>query len=169
LAKTRPADASSAESAKKESKPLETPAAELAAFLGAVNKMTSRLMGAPAAAGIDITIPDWLLLRIISEGGAASIAEVARKIGVSRQRAHQQVAQLEAAGLLAPASGEDVRSRRLALSDAGRELIRRIDDGFGEALTKPGEATLKQIHTARRAAQKVSQALAPRKDIPAEA
>ena len=155
-------DVDGKKSVKKPPAAQESEVAELAAFLATANKIANRLQ-TTALADLGIAIPDWLLLRVVHDEGRISMSEAARKIGVTRQRVHQQVAQLQASRLVTASEGEDGKSKALELAAAGRTLIAQVEKAIRDALAQEGEAPVQQIHAARRSAARVAKALVPRK------
>jgi len=142
----------------------------VATFLVLVGRITGRLQSGAALKDLGITMPDWLLLRVVKDTPAISMASAARRIGVSRQRVHQQATKLEAAGFLALSKGEDEKARELTLSPAGDSLVARSDKALMDVLAPDGKIPSKEIQSARRSAGKIARLLAQKKaDEEAEA
>jgi DNA-binding MarR family transcriptional regulator len=69
----------------------------------------------------------WGVMEHLFDHGPASVGELARALGISHPSVSQTRRSLEAAGLVeAQADALDGRSRRLALSPAGRDLYQRM-------------------------------------------
>jgi DNA-binding MarR family transcriptional regulator len=133
---------------------------DLAAFLVLTNRIATRLQGTAAISQSGVALADWLLLYAIRDASMASLAEVARKIGVSRQRVHQQASDLEAAGLVTVAASEVGKGRRLSLSPRGLELLGTIHDQMQKALASCGGSLATQIRNARRSAARLAKGYA---------
>jgi DNA-binding MarR family transcriptional regulator len=133
---------------------------DLAAFLVLTNRIATRLQKTTAVSQSGVALADWLLLYAIKDASMASLAEVARKIGVSRQRVHQQASELEAAGLVAVAASEAGKGRRLSLSPKGLELLGTIHDQMQKALESSGGSVATQIRNARRSAARLAKGYA---------
>jgi DNA-binding MarR family transcriptional regulator len=127
-----------------------------------VNKITGRLQSDAALEEIGIAIPDWLLMRAVKDAGALSMSAAARKIGVSRQRIHQQATALQSAGFLTVSKGEDQKSRQLTFSSSGEALIADVEKRLLAALAREGKMPMTEIQAARRTAGKVNKILAPK-------
>lgn len=140
------------------------PQSQLAAFLITVNRITGRLQSEAALKDMGIAIPDWLLLRAVKDATPLSMAAAARRIGVSRQRVHQQATKLQAVGLLTTSSGEDDKTRQLTLSAAGDALLERAETSLLGALSRDGKVPANEIESARRAAGRVAKILIPKKN-----
>jgi biotin operon repressor len=136
---------------------------ELADFMASVNRITSRLQQVAASPDSDVAISDWVLLRAISDQSPMSMADVARKIGVSRQRVQKQVAALQSASLLIASVGADGKSRQFSLSKTGSTLVGRIEKGFRDDLQLEGEEAAARIHAARMSALRLARAFSPKK------
>ena len=136
---------------------------ELAEFIASVNRITSRLQQVASSPDSDVAISDWVLLRAISNQSHMSMADVARTIGVSRQRVQKQVAALLSAKLLTSSVGPDAKSRQFFLSKSGATLVDRIEKGFRDVLQLEGEEAAARIHAARMSAFRLARAFSPKK------
>ena len=119
--------------------------ADLAGLLVTANRIGERLQRLASLA--EVSVADWLLMRSLDGAEPLTKAAVARKIGVSRQRAHQQVNQLQRRGLINPSSEAD---RALALSPEGEAAIRLIEDEVAAALAVDGAVRAEDLKAARR-------------------
>ncbi|MDG3441474.1 MarR family winged helix-turn-helix transcriptional regulator [Nitrospirillum amazonense] len=69
----------------------------------------------------------WGVMEHLAEQGPASVAELARALGITQPSVSQTRRSLEVAGLIqAQSDPRDARSRRLDLSDQGRALYRQL-------------------------------------------
>ena len=136
---------------------------ELADFMASVNRITHRLQQVAVSPESDVAVSDWILLRAINDQHPMSMADVARKIGVSRQRVQKQVAALRSARLLKATLGPDAKARQFSLSKAGLSLVERIEKSFREGLQLDGEQAAARIHAARMSALRLARAFAPKK------
>ena len=129
---------------------------ELVGFLIGVNKITTRLQAAVTQPDLDVTMSDWILLRAITNDNPLSMADLARKIGVSRQRVQKQATILQTVGLVKTSGAAELKARQLSLTKAGNTVVERIEKSIGEALPIQGELTAKRIHGARMAAMRLA-------------
>lgn len=107
------------------------------------------------AAGFDdVTLTDTNLLANLDTGGTI-ISALARRAGVTRQAAGQQVAALERAGyVVRSTSGRDARASVITQSERGRELLATaldvvadLEGGYEAHLGPSRFATLKGLLT----------------------
>jgi DNA-binding MarR family transcriptional regulator len=146
-----------------QSKPLEpgSELADLAQLLVCVNRIGNRLQDAADQKNANLTISGWLLLRTLQTEGPLPMARAAIRIGMTRQRVHQQAKPLEAAGLVSITQG-DSNTRRLALEPAGEALVKSLDEAFLKALAGSGDAPpALPLHAARMGAGRVLKAMTP--------
>lgn len=72
-------------------------------------------------------LPPLLALR---RGGAMSVGDLSRALGVTQPGVSRMTAALEAAGLVrSQAAEDDRRARHIALTKAGRRLLEKLDGG----------------------------------------
>ncbi|MEA1672074.1 MarR family winged helix-turn-helix transcriptional regulator [Nitrospirillum sp. BR 11163] len=70
----------------------------------------------------------WGVMEQLMEGGAASVSELARALGISQPSVSQTRRSMEAAGLIETQDDpRDARSRRIDLSAQGRALYARLE------------------------------------------
>jgi len=101
---------------------------ELAALISAINSFSRRLSRRLTKKDAAFRIGDWLLLKRLSSRSPEQMAELAKQMGVSRQRAQKQVSELVASRLLIVEDDpKDERRKRVALTEAGRERLRQMD------------------------------------------
>jgi len=120
-------------------------------LLGACNAaLNERVLGdIRRAVGDDVRFNDGYLFQHLVPG-ATSVTDLARKLGVSQQAASQQVADLQARGLVdRRADPRDARARLVELSDRGRQVVeagRRsraaVNDELADLLGVPGRDAL---------------------------
>ena len=83
---------------------------------------------------LHLTFPEYICLRMLSQGPGMSNAELARSVNVSRQAMNMVLRGLQERGLVTrPATAPAGRSRPAALTDAGAELLRGTDSGVRAA------------------------------------
>lgn len=113
---------------------------ELAALISAINTFSRRLSRRLNKKDPDFRIGDWLLLKRLSWKSPAQMAELAKQMGVSRQRAQKQVSELAANELVTVESDpKDERRKRVALTEAGRARLQQMDALIeAEAAELPG-------------------------------
>jgi DNA-binding MarR family transcriptional regulator len=133
----------------------DAPMSELAAFLISINRITNRLQSTAALSG-DLTVSDWLLLRAYCDHKPESVADLARKVGVSRQRVHKQVAALQAEGLVT------VSARELSLTKAGNQFLETVETDLLKSLQEGSEG---RIHAARMSALRLARGFVPKEKI----
>jgi DNA-binding MarR family transcriptional regulator len=138
--------------------------ADLADIIATVNRIADRLQKTLFVLDIDVTITDWLLLHALKESGAMSMSETSRRIGVSRQRVHQQAKPLVEAGLIEAGEGE-ARVRPLRLTDAGAEMLASLEATFSEVLAANlGTVPTQQIRNGKTNVKRIFRAMTEKKD-----
>lgn len=109
----------------------------------AVRRLQADLVHGLAAAGVSpITPAHTTVLAHLDDDAAVSVAELARRAGVTRQTMHRAVAQLIDEGLLTSRLGAGFpRSTLIEYSDTGRsrravamKVLRHIDDALSQRL-----------------------------------
>lgn len=137
---------------------------DLAVIIATVNRICDRLRETLSVLEIDLTVSDWLLLHMLKENGALSMSEASRRIGLSRQRVHQQTGPLIQAGLIAAGDGE-TRSIPLALTETGRAMLGSLEQSFAEVLaTNLGVAPTQHIRNGKTNVRRIFRAMAEKKD-----
>jgi DNA-binding MarR family transcriptional regulator len=138
--------------------------ADLAGLLISTSRIASHLETALSAAGSPVSLTDWLLLHTLNAEGPLPASRVAYKIGVTRQRVHQQVGPLRKAELL-EVTDADGKSKVLTLTSAGTALIHQLEQQVMKALSaKDGEIPVSQIRTASMGARRIVRAISPQRD-----
>lgn len=132
----------------------------LANFLVLTNRISSRLQEAAALSNSIGSLADWLLLHSVRGNESTSMSDVARKIGVSRQRVHQQATELQASGLIKVAKSTDGKARQLSLTAKGRDVLNTVEKSLRQAIGSK-EAFATQLQSARRSAGRLAKGLAP--------
>ena len=136
--------------------------ADLAALIAGMNKVMSHLQSVASAANGSIHVTDWLLLHSLTEENNLPMAQAARRIGVSRQRVHQQVESLKRANLL---EGDDSggKNKPLSISAAGRDLVQRMEAELGKALSAvEGTMPSDKLLGAKRSILRLGKAILPK-------
>ena len=88
------------------------------------------------SAGYELTLTEWRVLRTIGQGRhEPSIADLARRAGMTRQSAHRTVSALQRSGWLqlAPRTS-DRRILVVSLTAAGRRWLARLDSAMRDLL-----------------------------------
>ncbi len=123
----------------------------LALLQRGVRWFSDELLERLAAAGVDpITPAHTVVLAYLDPGTSLSIAELARRAGVTRQTMHRAVTQLVDEGLLASTPGPGFpRSTLIELTTAGRQrrdiasgILRDLEQGLASQL---GTAALAEL------------------------
>ncbi|WP_066921734.1 MarR family winged helix-turn-helix transcriptional regulator [Steroidobacter denitrificans] len=115
-----------------------SPANSIGYLLRRANKL-SMARAEAAFAGNEITFTQWIVLALVSNGTAATCAELSRNIGYSSGAMTRLIDQLEARDLLVRRRDEmDRRVTRLALTAAGHvtftDLAAKVVDRWNEVL-----------------------------------
>ncbi|MDF2095178.1 MarR family winged helix-turn-helix transcriptional regulator [Aquibaculum arenosum] len=101
---------------------------ELAALVSTINAFSRRLGRKLSRRDPSFRLGDWLLLKRLSGAPSNQMAELAKQLGVSRQRAQKQVAELVMQGYLVTAGDpKDERRKRVELTEQGWERLRSMD------------------------------------------
>lgn len=157
--------------AEKKKRPEIEPGSEitdLAMLLGTVNRISDRLQKAAATVEANTTMTDWLLLRVLQAEGSLSMSDAARRIGVSRQRVHQQIKPMAEAGLIDVGEG-DYGIKPLTLTDKGRDLVKRLEEKFTQSLSlNTGTMPTAPMRAAQAGSRRILRAMAQKK-VAAEA
>jgi DNA-binding MarR family transcriptional regulator len=97
----------------------------LAAGLG---RLLASVSSMPAFKKNEINISEWVTLFILEQSNKASTKQLARRLGVTRQRIHQILSALIDAGLIVMrVSPEDSRRNEISLTDAGSTRLRVVN------------------------------------------
>lgn len=135
----------------------------VAGFLANANKISDALQTIATDVDATITMTDWLLLHALSSEGSLPMTKAASRIGVTRQRVHQQSTPLQTAGLITIADGEG-KTRLLSIAPAGSALHKKLEKTFSKALTKEeGNMPTGLIHNAKQASAKIARLLGPKR------
>jgi DNA-binding MarR family transcriptional regulator len=128
----------------------------LALLQRTVRDMQDDLVAGLEAAGVEpITPAHTTVLAHLDDDAALSIAELARRAGVTRQTMHRAVAQLVDEGLLTSRPGAGFpRSTLIEYSDVGRQrravamgVLRRLERELGERWGAGDVAHLREVLT----------------------
>lgn len=85
-----------------------------------------------------ITRVQWLLLRHLTRSGSATIGQLAVHLDVRPSTMSQMIDRLEKSGLVRRGSDTgDARVKLVTLTEEGRDLIRRTESQWVEALSEP--------------------------------
>ncbi len=107
-------------------------AAGLAAFYGHAMRPSNRLIA--EFERLDLSFTQFKALSAATEG-EPTVKELAERLGLSLPGASRAVDQLARRGLLdRREDADDRRCKRLSVTDAGRELVHRLDDARRDAL-----------------------------------
>jgi len=132
---------------------------DLAVLIAGMNKVMSHLQSAVNSANASIHITDWLLLRSLAEENNLPMAQAARRIGVTRQRVHQQIESLKGAKLIEVESAEG-KGKTISISKAGRELVQATENELKKALASAeGTMPTKELNGARRVIMRLGKAI----------
>ena len=104
---------------------------DLTAFLpyqlAAASARVSRMFAERYRAEFGISIAEWRVLAHLAQSGTVSVREICAHVDMDKPRVSRAAARLEAAGYLTKRENcDDRRLVDLALTDAGRDLLRRI-------------------------------------------
>ena len=131
----------------------------LAGLLANANKIADRLQNAATQVDTNILMTDWLLLHTLIGEGPLSMSKAASKIGLTRQRVHQQASTLKAAGLLEIVE-TDAKTKTLAAAPGAKQLMNKLDRAFHEAISGAnGEIPIGPINTAFTSTRRIVKAM----------
>lgn len=78
---------------------------------------------------LDVTWPQWMVMNVLAHDLAQTPAQVAAHIGVDRSAVTRLVDRLEKKGMVERHhDGLDRRSIKVVLTDAGKRLVRHLDE-----------------------------------------
>ncbi len=83
-----------------------------------------------ALAGEGITVAQFALLRTLIRIGPASLTRFGEATGHDRTTLNRTLGSLEKAGWVRSGAGDDKRARIVAITDAGREAVRRAEPAW---------------------------------------
>lgn len=138
----------------------DEPLSELAGFFVLTNRISSRVQNSVDDAGEKCSIGDWLLLHAVNGGESGSMSDVARKVGVSRQRVHQQATALQEAKLLTVVSAPEGKGRSMSLTSEGKTALKKADTAIASMFKHSDDFSTK-VQGARKAVARLSKAIAP--------
>ena len=105
-----------------------TTSARLGADIREIWKLTSAMVGRPAAE--EVTIDQYWILRFLHDSGPRSIKDIAAEMGISHSPATISVKRLEGRRLVRRVRGhEDERVVTVSLTERGRRLFERWREG----------------------------------------
>ncbi|HZG74778.1 MAG TPA: MarR family transcriptional regulator [Paenibacillus sp.] len=116
--------------------------ANLEQFLASLQAVNRHLRSSTwdAQRQLPITKVQWLLLRQLQRRGAATIGQLAAHLDVRASTMSQMLDRLERSGYVTREQDEsDARVKNIALTEAGRETIRRTEDAWRASLAEPFE------------------------------
>ena len=129
---------------------------DLASVIVNVNRIGDRLQQIAKGENENLTITDWLLLHALAHEGPLVMTKAAYKIGVSRQRVHQQSAALKAIGVISVAVNPDGKTKTLHIAKLGVDLVRRMDEEIRKVLSsETGSLPTELLHNAKRNAARI--------------
>ena len=105
-----------------------TTSARLGADIREIWKLTSAMVGRPAAE--EVTIDQYCIVRFLHDSGPRSIKDIAAEMGISHSPATISVKRLEGRRLVRRVRGhEDERVVTVSLTERGRRLFERWREG----------------------------------------
>jgi DNA-binding MarR family transcriptional regulator len=129
---------------------------DLASLIVSVNRIGDRLQKIAKSENESLTITDWLLLHALEHEGPLAMTKAAYKVGVSRQRIHQQSTALKAIGLISVAVNEDGKTKTLSIAKPGVDLAKRMDEEIRKVLSsETGTLPTVVLHNAKRTAARI--------------
>lgn len=98
----------------------------------------------------DLSFQQWVALKVIRDGVAGNAGELARELGITTGATTRLIDTLETRELLIRDRGcADRRVVQLALTDAGRDVVRRLQfpvvDAWNEVLADFGQDEIEQF------------------------
>lgn len=100
----------------------------------------------------DVTVAQWVVLRVLYDKQDLSLNEAAEAVGVDKSSLSRMVERLVQKGLLIRNEGDNRRSVSLSLSSAGKKLVPKLarladenDDAFFSSLTAKQKSDLMKI------------------------
>ncbi len=111
------------------------PAGELLMqYFSAVHRLANSLAEKPLLSDVDLSIGEWIVLFEIKDGDLP-VGRLGTKAGLSRQRLHTLLSEIETRGFVKVVTNEsgDRRRRTVTITDEGREVIARFNQRFEAA------------------------------------
>jgi DNA-binding MarR family transcriptional regulator len=137
---------------------MNSPIDNLAGFVTFTNKFTNRIESAIVDSGLSLS--DWLVLQTINVDGSGTISDLAKKLGVSRQRIHQQANLLKSQELADITPNSDGKTKNISLTKKGTGSLVKVNDTLMSLFSSVNDFKGK-IETARKSASRIARSLAP--------
>lgn len=101
---------------------------EFAQLLALMSRLITRVSALPQLREVDLGLAEWIALSLLQEKDGISNKELAKRVGVSGQRANQVISSLESANLLTVSqSTEDSRKNVIRLTELGRSRLALVN------------------------------------------
>lgn len=144
--------------------PTAKPPASAGSVIGAIGALQYAVEQLPVLKDRGLGLSAWLFLSNVRRTPSARAGGIARKLGLTPQRATQIVKALKAAGLLdATANGGDPRKKDLVLTAAGEKAVAEIEADIDARLASVTANRPKLLDSMQRLLAMATRALAPAK------
>lgn len=101
---------------------------ELAQLLALMSRLITRVSALPQLKEAQLGLAEWIALSLLQEKDGISNKELAKRTGVSGQRANQVISSLESANFLTVSqSTEDSRRNVIRLTELGRSRLALVN------------------------------------------
>jgi len=108
----------------------------------------------------NVGFAEWVMLRCISQNSGMRAPRLARRLGISPQRANQVIGELRTAGYVEVVrSSEDTRARDIAITAPGRAKLAVADREILDIFMKPFETRPRVVANLRGPVQRLANAL----------
>jgi DNA-binding MarR family transcriptional regulator len=109
--------------------------ADFGLLAAAIGRLSAAISSLPVFKLSGVTACEWVALLMLDQRDRTSNNQLAKQLGVSRQRAHQILAGFVANGLVTmEVSPADSRRNEIFLTAVGREKLNQINEGLDQSL-----------------------------------
>jgi len=144
----------------------ETVIKDFAEMISTMSRLISRIEGMALFSESDIGLPEWVALSISGDLDGISSKELARRLGVTPQRAQQLSGSLLKAQLFSIAqSTEDSKKKVIKVTPAGKAKWEAINSELEPLLTEALGKKVRTLASANKQMRTIVRALPARKPI----
>jgi DNA-binding MarR family transcriptional regulator len=108
--------------------PVEINVADFSSLITGMSRLLSGLAAIGPFKEASLGLAEWVALTVLAEGDGVSNKQLARRLGVTGQRANQLGASLSKAGLISIAqSAQDSRTNDIKITDSGKAQLDTVN------------------------------------------
>lgn len=142
---------------------------ELAQLLALMSRLIRRMSALPQLQEANLGFAEWMALSLLHERDGISNKDLAKRMGVSGQRANQIRTSLEAINLIAVSqSTEDSRKNVIRLTELGRERLSLVNSRLRPLIEEANTSRPRWLVSAIKSVRSVTRILQLRDVTPKE-